>query len=167
MTTPPLPAGWYPDPEQHNGLRYWDGVTWTEHRAPAQSAPAHTSPAHAAPERPEQPPTPAEPAGPPGSDHVGAHRAPEPAEPESGPNTLPEPLPITDQPTTRVPVREPAPYADATTPTPAAPPAIEPPAGTEPPSPVDNRKLIMGFIGAVAALLLVLILAAVYAFVIH
>jgi hypothetical protein len=25
------PAGWYPD---GNGQRYWDGVAWTEHRAP-------------------------------------------------------------------------------------------------------------------------------------
>ena len=33
--------------------------------------------------------------------------------------------------------------------------------------PVDNRKLVMGFGGAVAALLFILVLAAVYAFVIH
>jgi hypothetical protein len=59
------------------------------------------------------------------------------------------------------------PYADATTSTPPEPPAVEPPAGTEPRVPVDNRKLVMGFGGAVAALLLVLVLAAVYAFVIH
>ena len=62
---------------------------------------------------------------------------------------------------------ESAPYADATTPTPPVPAAVEPPAGTEPPKPVDNRKLVMGFGGAVAALLLILVLAAVYAFVIH
>ena len=42
MTTPPTPAGWYPDPD---GLaaRYWDGGTWTEHRFPA--APAAPPPA--------------------------------------------------------------------------------------------------------------------------
>ncbi len=28
------PAGWYPDPELPHGQRYWDGATWTEHRAP-------------------------------------------------------------------------------------------------------------------------------------
>jgi len=35
MTTPPTPADWYPDPENPGGLRYWDGFSWTEHRAPA------------------------------------------------------------------------------------------------------------------------------------
>ncbi len=81
--------------------------------------------------------------------------------------STPEPQPITDQPTTKMPLREPAPYADATTPTPAEPQAVEPPAGTEPLAPADNRKLLLGFAGAVAALLVVLALAAVYAFVIH
>jgi micrococcal nuclease len=42
MTTP---AGWYPDPERHGQLRYWDGAAWTEHRAPMySSAPQHASP---------------------------------------------------------------------------------------------------------------------------
>jgi hypothetical protein len=27
------PAGWYPNPEAP-GRRYWDGTSWTEHRAP-------------------------------------------------------------------------------------------------------------------------------------
>lgn len=38
MTTPPTPADWYPDPENPGGLRYWDGQSWTEHRAPAPAA---------------------------------------------------------------------------------------------------------------------------------
>jgi Domain of unknown function (DUF4041)/Protein of unknown function (DUF2510)/Meiotically up-regulated gene 113 len=31
MTTP---AGWYPDPQSPNSLRYWDGSQWTNHSAP-------------------------------------------------------------------------------------------------------------------------------------
>ena len=27
--------GWYPDPEMAQTQRYWDGSTWTDHRAPA------------------------------------------------------------------------------------------------------------------------------------
>ncbi|RDH76977.1 DUF4352 domain-containing protein [Mycolicibacterium moriokaense] len=200
MTTPPTPAGWYPDPEHGGQLRYWDGMAWTEHRSPVQQPPTPQAP------YPTPPPT-VEHTG----EHTGgAHRAPDP-EPESEPsatdepstlddpttkvplrewsfepppldpeeNAAPAPLPLTEQPTTKVPLRdwtaepatepprEPAPYADATTSTPPVPPEVEPPAGTEPPAPVDNRKLVLGFAGAVAALLVLLVLAAVYAFVIH
>ena len=32
---PPLPpAGWYADPNQPTGQRYWDGAQWTQHAAP-------------------------------------------------------------------------------------------------------------------------------------
>ncbi len=58
-------------------------------------------------------------------------------------------MPLTDQPTAKVQLRdwsdptpESAPYADATTPTPPEPQPVEPPAGTEPKVPVDNRKLV-------------------------
>ena len=44
MTTPPTPAGWYPDPEGTGGQRYWDGVTWTEHRTPAPVPPPAPQP---------------------------------------------------------------------------------------------------------------------------
>lgn len=27
------PAGWYPDPDDANLQRYWDGSAWTEHRS--------------------------------------------------------------------------------------------------------------------------------------
>ncbi|WP_147917506.1 DUF2510 domain-containing protein [Ruania zhangjianzhongii] len=33
-----IPAGWYPDPQQQDQLRYWDGSVWTEHQTPAQAA---------------------------------------------------------------------------------------------------------------------------------
>lgn len=33
--TPPIPAGWYPDPNNSAQLRYWDGAVWTDHYAPA------------------------------------------------------------------------------------------------------------------------------------
>ncbi|MDT4950911.1 MAG: hypothetical protein QOJ37_3506 [Pseudonocardiales bacterium] len=36
MTTP---AGWYPDPDGTGGQRYFNGGSWTEHRAPAAGAP--------------------------------------------------------------------------------------------------------------------------------
>ena len=32
-SAPPV-AAWYPDPEDPDQLRYWDGTAWTEHRAP-------------------------------------------------------------------------------------------------------------------------------------
>ena len=38
------PAGWYADPEDAAQLRYWDGSSWTEHRAPAQQTVAPRAP---------------------------------------------------------------------------------------------------------------------------
>ena len=32
--------GWYPDPGNSNGLRYWDGAKWTEHRTDASPRPS-------------------------------------------------------------------------------------------------------------------------------
>lgn len=32
----PVPAGWYPDPEQAATQRYWDGAAWTDQRAPTK-----------------------------------------------------------------------------------------------------------------------------------
>jgi hypothetical protein len=33
VVPPTTPAGWFPDPERPGGQRYWDGSSWTEHRA--------------------------------------------------------------------------------------------------------------------------------------
>lgn len=30
--------GWYPDPEMADTRRYWDGSSWTDHRAPVTAA---------------------------------------------------------------------------------------------------------------------------------
>ena len=35
-TPPVVPAGWYQDPENPSGQRYWDGVAWTDHRSPIE-----------------------------------------------------------------------------------------------------------------------------------
>ena len=35
MTLPP--AGWHPNPDNENELRYWDGSQWTEHTSPVES----------------------------------------------------------------------------------------------------------------------------------
>lgn len=53
MTTPPTPADWYPDPEDPNGLRYWDGTIWTEHRAPIVNPAAPAEPTSAIAPEPE------------------------------------------------------------------------------------------------------------------
>jgi hypothetical protein len=37
---PPPPANWYVDPEDASQWRYWDGATWTGHRAPRTEASA-------------------------------------------------------------------------------------------------------------------------------
>ena len=44
MTDPTIAAGWYPDPERADGLRYWDGAAWTEHRAPRPAGAAPPPP---------------------------------------------------------------------------------------------------------------------------
>jgi hypothetical protein len=36
---PAVAAGWYADPEQPSLLRWWDGTTWTEHRAAREAGP--------------------------------------------------------------------------------------------------------------------------------
>jgi hypothetical protein len=36
---PKAPAGWYPDPDQVQTQRFWDGTDWTEQRAPLGDRP--------------------------------------------------------------------------------------------------------------------------------
>jgi hypothetical protein len=75
VTTPPTPAGWYPDPDGSGGQRYWDGSAWTKNWSPAAHEPTEPT-APAEPPGSEQPTTAVStrPAG----EHVGAHRAREP-----------------------------------------------------------------------------------------
>ena len=32
-------AGWYPDPENDKGDRWWNGATWSDHRRPRNAGP--------------------------------------------------------------------------------------------------------------------------------
>jgi hypothetical protein len=139
MTTPPTPAGWYPDPDGSGGQRYWDGSAWTEHRAPATPEPAA-----------------------PTDEHVGSHRA---AEPE--PTSEPEPGPTAVINLDSVPSEPSAPSEQATSVIRTTPP-VEPPPPTygelgAPPAPdTGRRKLIIGFSAACAALLALLVLVVIY-----
>lgn len=177
MTTPPTPAGWYPDPDGTGGQRYWDGTAWTEHQAPTQQPPAPAPPA----EEPtsswpsELPPWPtdmempswdkaaseqptsvvevpqAEPAPP--VDPAPAEPAPEPAAANHEQQTVEVPRPEPD--TTVVPTYTPPP-----TEAPAAPDAPGAPAA-------GAGNLLKGYLAAVGVLLLALIAVLVYAFGIH
>lgn len=53
MTTP-IQAGWYDDPEDPNGRRYWDGQNWTPHREQKQAS--QTAPESAAAQAPPSSP---------------------------------------------------------------------------------------------------------------
>ena len=150
MTTPPTPAGWYPDPDGSGGQRYWDGSAWTEHRAPGPQATPEPSepPAPAEPPATEQPTVvvPTRPAAPEG--RVGAHRKPDP-EPEPEPTApVAQRIPPTFEPTFEPP-----------------PPPVEPTFGQS--APDDNRKLIVWYGAACAALLAVLVLVVIYALFLH
>lgn len=45
QASPPVPAGWYPDPQNPAQGRYWDGSAWTDHlHQPGQPAPKLRAP---------------------------------------------------------------------------------------------------------------------------
>jgi hypothetical protein len=132
MTTPPTPAGWYPDPDGSGGQRYWDGSGWTEHRSPATPEPAAEPPASEQPTAVVKlPPS-------------GAHRAPDP-----------EPTAPAEPPSTAINLDS-APSEQLTRP--FGGPSFEPP----PTADDDRRKLIIWFGAACAALLAVLVVVVVY-----
>jgi Domain of unknown function (DUF4352)/Protein of unknown function (DUF2510) len=170
MTTPPTPAGWYPDPDGSGGQRYWDGSGWTEHHSPAAHEPTPpTAPAESPGSEQQTTVVPTRPAG----ERVGAHRAREP-EPEPEPAPTPEPLPPSEPepgPTAVIDLPTSAPIEQPTTPLiPPPPPSepsfasgpFEPPPSGEPPAPDDRRRLLIWFGAACAALLAVLVLVVIY-----
>jgi uncharacterized protein (AIM24 family) len=65
---------WYPDPEDPTQLRYWDGSTWTDNRAPNPAAGGQAAPA---PQQASAPPPGAAPAqeAPQPVGHTSAHQA--------------------------------------------------------------------------------------------
>jgi hypothetical protein len=195
MTTPPTPAGWYPDPDGSGGQRYWDGSTWTEHRAPAapiyEPEPTREPVPDFEPEIPagEQPtavvslpPTPT-------GQRVGAHRRAEPdddsappAEPDTDSDTDPDTEPgrteVISRPTTPVTYTpppsaestrlEPTPFAAFTEPASESEPiTFGGPSVDAPQGPGDNRQLIIRFGVACAALLAILVVVVIYAVLPH
>jgi hypothetical protein len=158
VTTPPTPAGWYPDPDGSGGQRYWDGSEWTEHRSGA-------TPEQAAAEPPgsEQPTAdvPLEPTG----NHVGAHRAPDssptPPEPEPTPEFAPPPEPESAAP--EPDLGPTVPSEQPTTPVVQSMPPPEPPPSEEPAAPDDRRRLAIQFAVVCTAMVAVLVVAVIYA----
>jgi hypothetical protein len=141
VTTPPTPAGWYPDPDGSGGQRYWDGSEWTEHRSPAIPEPAEP-PAAAEPPGSEAPTADVQ-LGPTGS-HVGAHRAPD---------STPEPVDLGPA----------VPSEQLTAPVFQSTPAAEPPPAAEPAAPDDSRRLAIQFAVVCGALVAVLVVAVIFA----
>lgn len=185
MTTPSVPAGWYSDPDDPQAVRYWDGTAWTDgpvaEQAATEVAPPERQPS-LEPVELEQPvfesfetPSfesissgPVETPAPPPADEIPAPEAPTPEAPPA-PFDQPGSSTPTIAPTTTAgpqPGFQTPPWESPTT----AVPLFTPRYDTPPPNPsggTDNRRLIIGYLSAIGALLLVLILVLVYALVIR
>jgi hypothetical protein len=130
MTQPPIPSGWYPNPDGSPSLRWWDGSQWTE--AVSASPP------------PPSPVAPSAPAVPPGA-AIG--RASE--EPEAPPPTgTPPPGPYGTPPPSPYGTPPPGPYG-----TPPPGPYRMPPPGYPMVAPRARSAPIAGRTGLVLAVL--------------
>jgi hypothetical protein len=187
MTTPPTPAGWYPDPDGTGGQRYWDGTAWTEHQTPAQQQPPAPEPEPTPPaEEPssswpsELPPWPTDMEMPSWDEAATGQPTAVVQVPESEPAESASTDPVAEpaeQETVEVPRPEPATTVVPTyAPHPAEPAPIyaspaepdvtayaAPPAGPV----AGSGNLLKGYLAGVGVLLLALIAVLVYAFVIH
>ncbi|MBI3225556.1 MAG: DUF4352 domain-containing protein [Mycolicibacterium cosmeticum] len=196
MTTPPTPAGWYPDPDGTGGQRYWDGAAWTEHQAPPAAPPAAPAPDEPRSWPSELPPWPSDMEMPSwekaaSEQPTSVVRISQPESQDPEPETVtPEPVdevaePVTETPepdeppaalepeTTVVKLPEPptTPYPTYTPPPgfgePQASPYAEPAAFQPAAAPAGNGNLVKGYLGGVGVLLIALIATLVYALVIH
>lgn len=202
MTTPSTPAGWYPDPDDPRGQRYWDGNAWTEDRSDAaEPAPEPAEPTT----RPSFEPMPFEPPTfesfttpsfeeiasgsfttpeppPPAAEATSALEVPGTFEQAEAPEAFQEPesptepeTPATYSPTwasdapsiSEAPEAAPAAFATPHIAPPAAWPGPPPSAGGDGAGDPERRRLLIGYLSAVGALLLILILILVYALVIR
>ncbi|MCH9766581.1 MAG: DUF4352 domain-containing protein [Actinomycetia bacterium] len=161
MTTPQMPAGWYPDPDGSGGQRYWSGHAWTEHQAQAPQAVPAPPPGASGPHT--DPPPPSVPTSTPR--RGGAHRADrnpsdspaQPQEPVQSATTSDDSAAGSSQ--TAEPGEAP-PGAEAATAMPVAPlPASSPPNA----APGVDRQLLTRYLAVCAALLAVLVIVSVYA----
>lgn len=161
MTTPQMPAGWYPNPDGSGGQRYWSGHAWTEHQAQAPQAAPTPPPGTSEPQA--DPPPPSGPTSPPR--RGGNHRADrDPSDSPAKPDEHVQSAATSDDPVvsssqTAEPGAEP-PGAEAATAMPVAPlPASSPPNAA---AGVD-RQLLARYLAVCAALLGVLVTVSVYA----
>jgi hypothetical protein len=183
MTTPPTTAGWYPDPDDSGGQRYWDGSSWTDQRpAPSPETPESEETSAWPTELPPWPEDMAMPSWDAAGKAESADAAtpdsaatpdtaPEP-EPEAEPEALPEPEPEPAPEPEPEPAPEPAPVIATAVPAPTEQPTAAVPtfaaAAPEPAAaPVGAKSSTKIYLAVGAALLVVLAAALVWAFLIN